>query len=63
MPVREFKIGDKIKAVDPCLMSYQEYEALKVGKIYTVIDAGMRFFEVINERGEEHTFSQPSSRK
>ena len=50
------KIGQKLKAIDPCTMYDSGEDALIVGKIYKVNEVSEKSIKVKTEIDESHSF-------
>ena len=52
----KLEIGQKIKAIDPCIMFGSNNEALKIGKEYEIKAIGLSSITIQSEEAVNHTF-------
>ena len=52
----EFKIGQKLKAIDVCAIKSDGRHALTIGKEYEIIGVYKKELSVIDDEGDEHSF-------
>lgn len=52
------KIGQKIRAIDPCTMYDSGEDALIIGKIYKILDVTLHTIKVKTEIDESHSFDK-----
>jgi hypothetical protein len=56
--MKTFKIGQKIKAIDPCTIYDSSEDALIVGKIYKIVKVTEKEIIVKTEKDKNHFFDK-----
>jgi len=55
--LKNLRVGHPLKAIDPCVMDETDLPTLTVGNIYAITDIYYEKFEIIDDDGDKHLFS------